>query len=466
MPDAPPPDLRRLFDPRRILLVGASETSLFSASIPRYLLDQGFGDRLTMVNAKRRPIYGRPTFGSIAEAAAAGPFDLAIVVIPAAGVADAIEDVARLGCRLAIVESAGFAETGPSGAARQADLRARSAACGVRLLGPNCVGVVDTTTRFATTAVQPEALRPGGVALVAQSGVFGSILLDAAPAMGLRFSKAITLGNRVDLDEADFLDFLTDDPATRVVAMYLEGVADGRRFLAAARRCAAAKPLLALKSGRTPAGAVAIGSHTAALAGADAVFDGALRQAGGRRPATLEALLDAALALDLCPVPRSGRVGIVTTSGSQGVLAADVLQPAGLELPPLHAETAAKIRALVPAWTPVGNPLDLGPSGVYAEGVAALLADPHIDAVLIVVAIPWGAIGPAVENGMPMAGLLGDLDDLRAAARRKPVVVAHLGYPPFVAKMREAVGDFLPVYPTAERAAAALALLAGFRKSS
>jgi acetyltransferase len=453
-------DLRPLFAPRRVLLVGASETSLFSASIPRYLLDQGFGERLTMVNAKRRPVYGKPTLATIAAAAGEGPFDVAILAIPAPAIPDAVADLARLGCKLAIVESAGFAETGPAGAALQEDLRRGAAAGGVRLLGPNCVGVVDTASRFASTAVQPEALRPGGVALVAQSGVFGSILLDAAPALGLRFSKAITLGNRVDLNEADFLEYLADDPATRVVAMYLEGVADGRAFLAAAKRCARKKPLLVLKGGSSAAGAQAIGSHTASLAGADAVFAGALRQAGGVRPPTLEALLDAALACDLCPAPASNRVGLVTTSGSQGVLAADILQAHGFDLPPIAAATAATMRAALPAWTPVGNPLDLGPSGVYALGVEALLADPNIDALILIIAIPWGAIAPAMAAGMPMAGLIGDPEMLRAAAKRKPILVAHVGYPPFVAMTREAVGDFLPVYPTAERAAAALAALA------
>jgi acetyltransferase len=450
-------DLCRLFDPRRILFVGASETSLFSASIPRYLLDHGFGDRLVMVNDKGKTVYGQPTVRTIADAASHGPFDLAVVIIPAPAVPPAIEELCRIGCRLVIVESAGFAEVGGPGVALQQALKETAAACGVRVLGPNCVGVIDTASRFCTTAVLDESLTPGGVALVAQSGVFGSIMLDTALRLGLRFSKAITLGNRVDLNEADFLYWLADDPATRVVAMYLEGVADGRRFLDAARACVARKPVLVLKGGRTAAGAKAVGSHTASLAGADAVFTGALRQAGAVRVDSLDHLIDAARVFDLA-APRAGRrVGVVTTSGSQGILATDVLTAHGLELAAFSDATLARIREQAPAWMPIGNPLDVGPSHLYATGIEALANDPQVDAVLIIIAIPWQAIRPAVEAGMPVSALLGDLGALREAAARKPIVVSHIGYAPFVDQVAAAVGSFLPVYPNSERAARALA---------
>ncbi len=452
-----PADLGPLFDPRRVLLVGASDTTLFSTGIGRYLLAHGYGDRLTMVNPKNKTVYGRPAHPSITAAAGEGPFDLAIVVIPAPAVPGAIEELAAIDCRLAIVESAGFAEIGQAGAALQERLKETAARCGVRVLGPNCVGVVNTGNGFSSTEVQAESLAPGGVALVAQSGVFGSILLDTAPLIGLRFSKAITLGNRVDLDEADFLNYLAADPATRVVAMYLEGVADGPRFLDAVKKCAARKPVLVLKSGRTAAGAKAVGSHTASLAGRDEVFAGALRQAGGVRVATLEQLTDAARACDLCPVPRGDRVAMVTTSGSQGILAADILHDAGLPLAKLSRETLDYLRSLTPAWVSIGNPLDLGPSGVYAQGVAALLEDPNVDALIVIVAIPWGAIKPAFAQGAPISFLLGDLDELRRASRHKPVLVAHLGHPDFTDAVAKEIRDFLPLYPNSERAARALA---------
>lgn len=461
----PEVDLRPLFDPRRVIFIGASENNLFSAGIARYLLAHGYAERLAMVKPSAGPIFGRPTFATVAAAASAGPFDLAIIAIPAPAVGEALIELGRIGCPLAIVESAGFAETGPAGAALQARLKEAARAGGVRVVGPNCVGVVNTANGFATTEVQEESLPPGGVALIAQSGVFGSILLDAAPARGLRLSKAVTMGNRLDLDEADFLEFFADDPETRVVAMYLEGVADGPRFLDAMERCAARKPVLVLKGGRTDAGARAIGSHTASLAGSDAVFAGALRQAGGLRVESLEELVDAALAFSLCPLPAGSRVGLVTTSGSQGILATDVLVKNGLRLAELDPAMLASLKAKAPPWMPLGNPLDVGPSGLFVEGVEALLADPNVDALLLHVAIPWGAIRPAVEAGMPMAALLGDLDRLRLAAKRKPILLSHLGYPPFVARLFAAVGDFLPFYPDSERAARALAQLGRVRKS-
>ncbi|MDP8224194.1 MAG: CoA-binding protein [Candidatus Lernaella stagnicola] len=459
-----PHSLAPLFDPHKVLLVGASETTLFSAGIARYLLSGDYADRLVMVNPKHDTVYGRPAFPSISAAAAQGPFDLAIMVIPAPHVVAAIEELAAIGCRLAIVESAGFAEIGAHGRELQEQLSQTARRVGVRVLGPNCVGVVNTANGFATTEVMPECMMPGGVAFVAQSGVFGSILLDTAAAVGMRFSKAITLGNRVDLDEADFLDYLAEDETTRVVAMYLEGVADGRRFFAAMRRCTARKPVVVLKGGRTPSGAHAVGSHTASLAGHDAVFTGALKQAGGIRAATLEELTDAAKAFDACPLPQGRRIGMVTTSGSQGILAADILHDHGLELASLAPATIQRIRALTPAWVPVGNPLDLGPSGVYAEGIAALLDDPNVDALMIIVAVPWGAIKETFESGAPISFLLGEEDLLRRAAAEKPVLVAHLGHPTFTAAVAAAVGDYLPIYPNSERAARALAMLASFRK--
>jgi len=459
-------DLSRLFDPRKLILVGASEQKLFSAGIARYLFEHGFAERVTLVNAKGNTVFGRATHTTIASAASEGPFDVAIVVVPAPHVERSVEQLAAIGVKLAIVESAGFAETGAQGAARQASLKARADALGIRLLGPNCVGVVDTRSRFSSTEVQEESLGRGGVALIAQSGVFGSILLDWAPYNGLRLSKAITLGNRIDLDEADFLYFLADDPDTRVVALYLEGVGDGPKFMDAVRHCAARKPVVVLKGGVTDAGARAVGSHTASLAGSDAVFAGALAQAGGIRAKSLEHLTDLAAAFDRCPLPKGPNVAMVTTSGSQGILATDTIVAGGLRLATLAPETVAKVKAVAPAWMTVGNPLDVGPSGVYNVALDALLDDPRVDALLVLIAIPWGAVAPFVESGAGMEEMIfNDLAKVRAKAKEMPILVAHIGHPRFVKMTEEAVGDFLPVYPNAERAAAALAAMTTFRKA-
>lgn len=455
--------LSRLFNPRRLLLVGATETTLFSAGIARYLLNHGFAERLTMVNPKGRTVFGRPTFPTIRDAVVAGPFDLAIVAIPAPVVVPAIEELGAIGCRLVILESAGFAEIGPEGAALQQLVAAAARRFGVRVLGFNCLGVMDTSTGFASTEVQPESLAPGGVALIAQSGVFGSILLDCAAAMGIRYSKLITMGNRVDLNEADFLEYLADDPATRVVALYLEGVAEGRRFLEAVRRCAGKKPVLVLKSGRSEAGAQAIRSHTASLAGRDEVFAGALRQAGGLRMPDLDTLIETARAFDLCPLPRGDAVAMVTTSGSQAILATDAIFLRGLRLAELSEATVRRVREVAPPWVTVNNPLDLGPSGIYATAIPLLLADPRIDSLLILIAIPWGAIKPAVESGSSMSFLFGDLDGFRRAVQDKPVLISHIGHPDFTALMKKEMGDIVPVYPNSERAAIALSALHRYR---
>lgn len=457
--------LTKLFDPEKVILVGASERKLFSAGIARYLLAHGFGERLTMVNRRGGQVFGHAAYADITTAATDGPFDLAILAIPAPAVPATIDELGKIGCRLAVVEAAGFAETGEQGAALQRELLQKARQHGVRVLGPNCIGVIDTRTRFATTEVVEETLQPGGVGLIAQSGVFGAILLDWAPSHGLRLSKAITLGNRVDLDEADFLRLLADDDSTRVAALYMEGVADGRKFLSAVEFCSKKKPVVVLKGGRTESGAKAVGSHTASLAGSDAVFAGALKQAGGIRAHSLQHLIDVVRAFDACPLPSGPRVAMITTSGSQGILATDTIVEAGLELAELSAQTIAALKKLAPPWMTLGNPLDLGPSGIYHEGIKALLADPGVDALLLHIAIPWGAMNQMIQAGTTAELLLGDLAELRQAARRMPILVSHVGYPRFMELVKDAVGDFLPIYPTAERAAAALATITQFKKA-
>ena len=242
--------------------------------------------------------------------------------------------------------------------------------------------------RFSTCEVDLDAIRPGGISVVAQSGVFGNVLMDWAPSQDIALGKLATIGNRADIDETDMLEYLSEDPATRVIVMYLESVKDGRRFVEAARKASLEKPVLVYKSGETEAGKKATMSHTGSLSGADAIFDGACRQAGVIRGRDLLELFDMARAFEACPLPRGRRVLVVTGSGSQGAMAADRLVQCGMELPEMTAESVAEIRKQAPDWMNVGNPLDIGPSGLFALGMKLAMTDSNIDAVIAVPIAP------------------------------------------------------------------------------
>jgi len=241
-----------LYQPRSIAIIGAKKRAFgFGASLPRFLLDIGVApDRLHLVNPKEKEIDGLPAYPTVKQVP--GDVDLAIVIVPAAAVPRVLEDCVEKGVEVVNVQSAGFAEVDADGAKAQQEMQRLARESGIRIIGPNCVGVVNVPGRFATCEVDLDAIRPGGISVVAQSGVFGNVLMDWAPSQDIALGKLATIGNRADIDESDMLDYLGRDPATRVIVMYLEGVKDGRRFVEAARSASLEKPVLVYKSGETP----------------------------------------------------------------------------------------------------------------------------------------------------------------------------------------------------------------------
>ncbi|MBW2063196.1 MAG: CoA-binding protein [Deltaproteobacteria bacterium] len=244
--------LKTFFEPQGIVVVGARSTRAFGYGIPLQLIEQGWGDRTHLVNPKGGDLHGLPVYKRVTEVP--DPVDLAVVIVPAPTVPEVLAQIGDRGIRHVIIQSAGFAEIGPQGRALQAEAEKAAAEHGLRIVGPNCVGVVNTANRFTTSEVMPEALKPGKLAVIAQSGVFGHNLLDRFNEKGLFISKAITLGNRMDVNESEVLDYLHHDPDTRVITMYLEGAADGRLLVETLKRVTSDKPVLVLKSGRTPVG--------------------------------------------------------------------------------------------------------------------------------------------------------------------------------------------------------------------
>jgi len=349
--------LASFLDPRSIAVIGASrDPSKVGGSVLANLRSAGFAGRIVPVNARAVTVQGLPAFASLH--AVDGPVDLAVITLPAPAVLSALKDCVAKGVGGAVVISAGFRESGDDGRKREAELRGWLRDQPIRVLGPNCLGWIRPSRRLNVTFApgMPDA---GGIAFVSHSGALAVAILDWARERRMGFSLFASLGNQADLTEADVLEAVTADAETRVIAAYIEGVADGRRFFDALSRAAAAKPVVVLKTGRSTEGARAVSSHTGALAGSDQAFDAAVKQAGALRAGTVEDLFDLARGLVSQPLPRGRRLLVVTNGGGLGIVATDAAREAGLVVDPLDAAARERLAAVLPPTASLANPVDL-----------------------------------------------------------------------------------------------------------
>lgn len=451
----PVSELRPFFEPRSIAIIGARRNPGFGFGLPLTLSRHGFGDKLFLVTPTPGKLHGREVFAKVSELPV--PAELGIVLVPAPATPEVLLDCAKQGPRHLILENAGFSETGPEGAALEARCRALAQELGLKVIGPNCVGVVNTANRFTSAEVMEECLTPGPVGIIAQSGVFGNILLDWLPEENVRISKAVTIGNRLDVDESELLDYLAQDPDTRVIVLYLEGAKDGVRLLAALRRATASKPVLILKSGRTAAGKRATASHTGSLSGEDEIYEAVFRQTGAIRARTVHELFDLAKALATQPPMNGPRVAIVTSSGSLGALVIDACLDLGLTAAVLSEDTVAKVRGSAPAWMNVKNPLDVGPSGMFKPALEALLADPNVDGVIAIPVIPFSVVQAMEPFGFTAGRWMGEIAKLwETSGRSKALVVGLVGNSAWRNRLQQICGDQVPVMSSPEHAARAL----------
>ncbi len=442
--------LDAVFRPRSVAVVGAStRPGKLGHEILRNLLEAGFGGEVYPVNPKADEILGVRCYRSVSEVP--GPVDLAVMVIPARLVPGAVEEAAARGARGFVVVSGGFRESGPEGAELERRLVEAVRGAGGRLVGPNCQGVANPHAGLCAT--WPLVTRRGRVAVVSQSGTVAAFLATSLEEHGVGMSKLAALGNKADVDEVDVLEFLAGDPETEVVALYVEGVAGGRGrdLMEAVRRCVeAGKAVVALKAGRTEAGSRAVASHTGSVAGAAEVYEAAFRQAGAIPASSLEEMLDAAEALAAHPPMRGDSVAVVTSSGGGGILAVDALESRGLRAAELSGETLAALRESLPGYAVVGNPLDLTGSATAADydaALAALSRDPGVDGILAIF-------------GDPIPGAFEVVSRWREGLGGRPLVAAYLGGGEVqAAELGKFRGAGIPVFPTPERAAAALAAL-------
>ncbi|MBE2201447.1 MAG: acetate--CoA ligase family protein [Anaerolinea sp.] len=431
--------------------MGASQNpTKLGFGLARNLVQSGYQGAVHFVNPKGGTLLERPIYPTIA--AVPNPADLAILLIPAAYVPQGLVECGQRGIQAVIIASGGFRETGPEGAELEDQCLRIALDYNMRLIGPNCIGLLDTHFPIDTTFLPPPGPTPGNVAFISHSGAICAAVIDWARGQGFGLSQLVSLGNQLDVRETDVLASVAADPHTRVITLYLEGISDGRRFVRTAAQVTREKPVLALKVGRYASGQRAVASHTGALAGSEAAFDAAFRRAGVIRADTSEELFDWARALAWCTLPRGRRVAVLTNAGGPGVATADALEAHGLQLADLHAQTKEGLWQFLPPAASVQNPVDLLASASpeeYARSLRLLLEDEGVDSVIVIFPPPpmytAGGIARAIIPIIYTAG--------------KPVIVAVLGE----RMIQEAVEYFRAArvveYRFPERAAAALAVL-------
>jgi acetyl-CoA synthetase (ADP-forming) len=417
---APRVDLDRILHPRSVAVFGASDSKQkFGGRIMSFLVQHGFAGDIYPINLQRSEVLGRKAYAAIG--AVPTPPDVAILAVPPAALMPSVRAAAEAGVGCCVIITTGFAEAGPDGVARQAELVEIAARTGTRIIGPNCMGLIVPHHHLAlcsSVVLDTEHLRDGSVSLVSQSGALMVSIYDRAVTDGIGFRVCVSCGNQADLELCDFIEHLIDDPGTEAICVYVEGWLDGARF----RRCAAAaraagKPLLVLKTGRTRAGADSARSHTASLAGDFDVFQAVCREEGVVLPRDPDDMVRAAHFLVRHPAPRRGGVAILSSSGGGAGIASDRVSELGLRLAALSPATRAELGAILlpPQAT---NPIDLGgrkpPEEVEIAGDAAriLFADADV------------AYGLAILTSMPFFAARTRLIGQAAQASGKPVMIA------------------------------------------
>ena len=376
-----------MFFPRSVAVIGASTTpGSIGSMLFNNILRQGFTGPLYPVNPTSKVVSSVKAYPSVLDVP--DEVDLAYVVVPKQHVVDVARQCAEKGVRGLVVISAGFSEVGEEGAAAEAELLDVVRRAGMRMVGPNCMGLINTSSAVNLNGTfAPVYPPPGNVAMSSQSGALGIAILDYAAKNNIGISQFVSVGNKADVSGNDLLLAWEDDPQTDVITMYLESFGNPRKFSRIARRIARTKPIVAVKSGRTGAGSRAAISHTGALASSDTAVSALFRQAGVIRVDTLEELFAAAALLSNQPVPRGGRVGVVTNAGGPGILAADALESKGLELPELTSALQDEIGARLHAEASTRNPIDLIASGgpeQFAHATSVLLESGEVDTVMVI----------------------------------------------------------------------------------
>jgi len=441
-------DLDRIFNASSVAIVGASTNpEKLGYEILNNLINMGYEGPIYPINPKADEVLGLKAYPSLSDVGK--PIDVIAVIVPGKFAPGVIEEAGRLGVKGAVVISGGFREIGNDDL--EAAMVSAARAGGVGIIGPNCQGINYPANKLCIS--WPLIKCQGGLALISQSGTIAAALGDRAEKEDIGISGLVALGNRCDIDESDLINFFGADPSTEVIAVYIEGVKDGDKFMDVGRRVAKDKPVLVLKGGRTERGRQAAESHTKSIAGRGEIFDAALRKIGFEKVESIDELYDCSKVLAVEKKRPGRRVQVITSSGGSGIVAVDVLEELGLDVAPLSDSGRARLKEVLPSHCVVGNPLDLTgdtPAERYTEAVLALAEEePGIDLYLLIFGDP---IPRAMENCLEMK-----------EAVDKPIIACYIGGGEVEeVEFKKMNGARIPTFPTPERVArAARSVLTG-----
>ncbi len=459
-------ELRPFFEPNAVAIIGATDKKgkVGNVIFENFKMNKErgvFRGRIYPVNPKLDEIDGYRVYKSVAELPK--DTDLAVISIPAKFVPSTMKDIAEKGIKSVIIITGGFGELGEEGKRMEREILETAKANGIRVVGPNCVGVYVPDTGVDTVFLPDNKMdRPesGPIAFVTQSGAFAAAMLDWAAGADIGIGKMVSYGNKLDVDDADLMDYFIHDDEINVVTFYIEGVKDGRKFIDAAKRITKVKPVIALKSGRTEYGAKAASSHTGSLAGADTIYDAVFKQTGVIRAEDFEHMFDLAKAFAALKdkLPKGDRIGIITDGGGAGVMASDAVAKFGLRMAGLGGESLRYLKEHFPPHAVAGNPTDVvGDTDAqrYKYAIDAFVNDPNVDAIVVIVLFQ-----------VPLLDEMEVIDILAEYAKKsdKPIVAVAMGgkKTDYYARILEDKG--VPVYPTPERGVRALAGLVQYSK--
>ncbi|NQS92151.1 MAG: acetate--CoA ligase family protein [Chloroflexi bacterium] len=446
-----PKSLIPFFNPKGVVIIGASQDpTKLGYGLATNLHRSGYKGAIHFVNLKGGSLLGKPLHQSVLDVP--DPVDLAAVLIPAKFVIPTLRECGKRGIKAAIIGSGGFREVGPEGLILEQEMLQVAEEEGIRLIGPNCIGLLDTHLPLDTTFLPPPGPPPGDVAFLSHSGAICAAAIDWSRGQGYGISKLISLGNQADITETDLLAPTAKDGHTKVIVLYLEGIRSGRRFIEEARSVVSSVPIIALKVGRFESGRRAAASHTGALAGEKSAYNAVFQRAGVLRAETSEEMFDQARALAWCPLPKGNRVAVLTNAGGPGVTAADALEIRGLKMANFTTETVADLQTILPPAASLQNPVDMLATATpmqFAECLKVLLSDPGTDSIMVIFPTPPMHTAGAVAKAM--------IPVIHQA--EKPVVISVMGDRLIQEAVEHLRAARIPEYRFPERAAAALAAL-------
>ena len=448
------------FRPSSVAVIGASSNRLkVGGVVLANIINDGYKGKIYPINPTTQEILGLKSYPSVLDVKE--PIEMAVVVVPAKSVPSVMEDCGKKRIKGVVIISSGFAEAGSDGMALQEKIVEIARKYKIRIIGPNCLGIISTHSRLNASFGIPTRRR-GNIAFVSQSGALAEGILGWAQDMGIGFSIYVSIGNKADVDEAELIEYLKDDKDTRVVCLYVEGISEGRKFIDSAQKASSLKPIIVIKGGMTDSGARAAASHTGSLAGSSQIYDAAFRKAGVVRVDSLEALMDAAKVLSSQRPARGDRVVIVTDAGGVGILAADSCELLGLSVPPVSSSVQEEIMKYIPPFGSARNPIDITGAGTPLEHAAMF---EHVVKVVRENALA-DILLLCTEGSHPRELMEANRDVmLRIASKLEmPVVVSWLGAESSLRECHEEIerAANVPVFLTPERAARACSILASY----